>query len=148
MLTDFLRAQGLDLVLSRHSEKSPLNVSRETFLLNYKEDKIMALAIGDIVALARAGYKLNDIKALQEAEKEEHSKEEPSREEPSKEEPSKEEPPKEEPPKEEPEEVKALRLENEALKNQIIKMQKDNVDNDVQGEEQNNSLSDIIRTYM
>ena len=88
----------------------------------------MALSIGDIVTLARAGYKLNDIKALQESETEE--------------------PPKEEPPKEESEELKALRTENEALKKQINKMQKDNVDSDVHKEEQTTSLSDIIRTYM
>ena len=103
----------------------------------------MALSIGDIVTLARAGYKLNDIKALQESETEE-----PPKEEPPKEEPPKEEPPKEEPPKEESEELKALRTENEALKKQINKMQKDNVDSDVHKEEQTTSLSDIIRTYM
>ena len=86
----------------------------------------MALQIGDIVALARAGYKLNDIKQLQESEKE----------------------PEKEPEKELEKQLADLREANNQLKAQIAKMQKDNVDNDVHMEEQNDSLSDIIRTYM
>ena len=86
----------------------------------------MALPIGDIIALARAGYKLHDIQQMSEAEKE---SEKESEKEPEK-------------------ELVDLRAENKRLMEQIAKMQKDNVDSDVHKQEQTDSLADIIRTYM
>ena len=117
----------------------------------------MKLGVADIIALVKAGYKMSDIKALQE-EKPEEKKTEEKPEEKTEEKPEEK---KEEKTEEKPEEKPEEKLSIEVLKNQIrdltaqIKtMQEENKEADVthhtdsKKPTDNELMLDLFRTFM
>ena len=124
----------------------------------------MKLGVADIIALVKAGYKMSDIKALQEEKQEEKPEEKPEEKTEEKQEEKPEEKTEENPeekteekPKEKPKEkqsVEDLKNQIRDLTAQIKTMQEDNKEADVSSskdtkkQNDNELMMDLFRTFM
>jgi hypothetical protein len=116
----------------------------------------MKLGVADIIALVKAGYKVSDIKALQEDKPEDKPEEKPEEKPEDKPEEKPEEKP-EDKPEEKPEEkpsVEDLKNQIRDLTAQIKTMQEDNKEADVSHHTDekkptdNELMLDLFRTFM
>ena len=112
----------------------------------------MKLGVADIIALVKAGYKMSDIKALQEEKQEEKPEEKQEEKQEEKPEEKQEEKPEEKP--EEKTSVEDLKNQIRDLTAQIKIMQEDNKEADVSYNKDtkkptdNELMMDLFRTFM
>lgn len=112
------------------------------------------MKLDDLIALAKAGYKLKEIKALEEAEEKEKAKEEETKPEEATPETKPETPQENEPPDsgsdelaELKEKIEGFEREKEDLKKKLEEAQKEIRSRDHSGGESTETLDDIIKKF-